>query len=291
MFAEALETHRLFLCHVTRVPAAALLLAARRVETDAQGGVALLDGWILLRFADSRGPEAIHTAAALRQDIDAILAARLRGGMAGRTDDAAPPTAPLHAWAVRVAARLRGGMAGRTDDAAPHTVPLHAWAARVAARIPALEVAGVVARLAAFMRSPPVCTATSSGSPATLAGLRSGEGTATAVRSWLQVGALRGEASPLAALAATPHLRAHWSCPTCGLRLIAHAAEIKQHAGACGRPAENAVLEPTEEVAEREGEGQLGRSYYCALCARELWMRPTAWLRHRAAHEPMREDA
>ena len=254
IFAEALETHRLFLCHVTRVPAAALLLAARRVETDAQGGVALLDGWILLRFADSRGPEAIHTAAALRQDIDAILAARLRGGMAGRTDDAAPPTAPLHAWAVRVAAR-----------------------------VPALEVDDVVGRLAAFMRSPPGCTATSSGSPATLAGLRSGEG--TAVRSWLHVGALRGEASPLAALAATPHLRAHWSCPTCGIRLIAHAAEIEQHAGSCGRPAETAVLEASE-VAEREGEGQLGRSYYCAVCARELWMSPTAWLRHRAAHEP-----
>mmetsp|Transcript_44527 Transcript_44527/g.112655 ORF Transcript_44527/g.112655 Transcript_44527/m.112655 type:complete len:199 (+) Transcript_44527:93-689(+) len=71
------------------------------------------------------------------------------------------------------------------------------------------------------------------------------------VAPWLYAGALRGVESELAAHAALPALRRHWSCPGCGDRLIANADDIAAHVKACEQASQ---LEPG--VLERSYGGQ-----------------------------------
>ncbi len=316
-FAQLLDTHRPFLLGVTRLPAAAMLLAARRVETDATGRRALCDGWALLRFADPQaGAAAMAQAAAIRRDMRSATSAALKRAARRRASrDAAgtvcDPPPPL----------LDGHLASDDDadddidadgDAETETAEMPAWGAGIAAdaRAAAGQAppagADVAARLAAFLARPPACAAAALANAAAVAAQR-GPLPGARAAPWLRAGGLLAEASQRAALAATPHLRAHWACARCGAALVATAAEIDAHAAECERDAaadvahaladdagahfrpDDAPDAPDDADAAWSEEGAAPgapgtREYACEACARSLWLAPTAWLRHRAAH-------
>jgi hypothetical protein len=299
VYGELLDTHRPFILNVTRLPAAALLLAgAARVEADASGACALVDGWALLRFATAaHGAAALTTAAALRDDIGALLAAALR--RAARRAGAAP--------AAEHSAAAADGAAADADAS------LQPWAAAILAsasssshaRARRPSASDVASRLSSFLAAPPPCVAAALGNPAAVAAQRAPDGAGVAVRPWLRVGALREEASHVAALAATPHMRAHWACAGCGAAMVATAAEIEAHAASCvaARAGEGAAEPAAAHFAAEKGSTSSGeeeeeaggaegaaaapgaRRFECAACGgRALWLTPLAWMRHRAAH-------
>lgn len=86
VFGSLVETTRLFLSNVTRVPGLALLLVAGRVETTRSCGKMLIDGWVLLRMtADAEdGRSALREAAALRRLLGALLRKQLARTAVGR---------------------------------------------------------------------------------------------------------------------------------------------------------------------------------------------------------------
>jgi len=209
LFAETLETHRAFLLGAVRAPAALLLLAATRVECDEAASAALLDGWLLLRFP-AGGGAALARAARLRAMLEAALGARLGVAPAATAAPAAEFSGP----------------------------PLPDWAAPLGGACAVPSPAELADALAAFALAPPACALSAAGGAAAVAGMRREPprpalGAAGGGAAWLWVGALRAEAEPLARLAATPHLRAHWACPACGAQMVATAEEAAAHRQGC----------------------------------------------------------
>lgn len=86
VYGSMVETSRLFISNVTRVPALALLLVAGSVETTRSCGKMLIDGWVLLRMSADvqEGQSALREAAALRRLLSALLKKQLSRTTTGR---------------------------------------------------------------------------------------------------------------------------------------------------------------------------------------------------------------
>eukprot|EP00873_Tetraselmis_striata_P028313 jgi/Tetstr1/448577/TSEL_035826.t1 len=266
-FVEALETRALFLCNNTPMPALpALLLSASQVDTTLDASRMVVDRWLLLRVQGGDGPKVLLSVAKARRALSLLMSDKLR---------AAHRRAGESGSGLSAAERPDEGACVQ-GEAADYMEGLPSWIGLVAEAWGAPQGGGGAAAVAeqlaaAFMW--PVCYTVErlAGSAAAAQyvqveleeGAEPGPATGKEavkaeglpgghrVAPWLYAGALRGVESELAAHAALPALRRHWSCPGCGDRLIANADDIAAHVKACEQASQ---LEPG--VLERSYGGQ-----------------------------------
>ncbi|XP_051900606.1 probable ATP-dependent RNA helicase DHX34 [Pristis pectinata] len=262
-FVSLLETNKPYLLNCVRVPALQyLLLSARSLDTSADCGRVVVDGWLELVLADPAvGVQILSNVMRLRDSWEQVLTDQLKlTEQHGGADDEEEQRRIRH---------LRESLCQRLMDFLEAEVP---YSIR---QLTGLERQNLFVG-PQLVTDMPLLEVLSVGSECQPHPLKGG----LAVNEYLTYNCLAGQDLYSGCL------RTFWTCPTCDLRLPLTPLERWQHETGCRAKAEEGEQAASASILGSRPSVPRGlqQPFHCDHCQQDFLFTPTQILRHKWQH-------